>query len=320
MDDLFARIMEAHEAIRPQVIVTPLEHSQRLSDDIGCEVLLKCEHFQRTGSFKIRGATNKMRLLAPEARRSGVTTASTGNHGKAASFAGAKAGVPVTVYMSSMADPTKMAAIRALGARLEIVEGNAVAAELRARRDAETQGKIYISPYNDPDIMAGQGTMGVELAEQAPDLDAVFVATGGGGLIGGTGTALKGLNPKTRVVGVWPTNSPVLLRSLQAGKLYEAEECDTLSDSTAGAVEPGSITFPIAQKVIDATIEVSEAEIAGAMRIIAETERWMVEGAAGVALAGLIKCAEAYRGKKVAVVMCGRNIALQTFLKAVGGG
>jgi threonine dehydratase len=317
MDDLFDRIMDAHRHIRPQVPVTPLEHSIRLSAEIGCEVLLKCDHHQPTGSFKIRGATNKMRLLSPQARRAGVTTASTGNHGKASAFAGARAGVPVTVYMSSAADPTKMAAIKALGADLVTVDGNAVKAETLARRHAGEQGQVYISPYNDPDIMAGQGTLGVELAEQAPDLDAVFIATGGGGLIGGTGTALKALSPKTRVVGVWPANSPVLLRSLQAGKLIDVEEFDTLSDSTAGAVEPGSITFPIAQKVIDETVEVGEAEIASAMRKIAETERWMVEGAAGVALAGLIKCADAYRGKRVAVIICGRNIALETFLKAV---
>lgn len=317
MDDLFDRIMDAHRHIRPQVLRTPLETSMRLSAEIGCEVLLKCDHHQPTGSFKIRGATNKMRLLRPEARRAGVITASTGNHGRASSLAGAKAGVSVTVYMSSAADPTKMAAIEALNADLVTVEGNAIEAELLARRHAGEQGKVYISPYNDRDIMAGQGTLGVELAEQASDLDAVFIATGGGGLIGGTGTALKRLSPQTRIVGAWPTNSPVLLRSLQAGKLIDVEERDTLSDSTAGAVEPGSITFPIAQTVIDETVEVSEAEIAGAMRRIAENERWMVEGAAGVALAALIKRADAYRGKRVAVLICGRNIALESFLKAI---
>jgi len=319
VDGLFDRIMEAHQVIRPQVSVTPLERSQRLSAEIGCEILLKCDHFQPTGSFKVRGATYKMRRLGPEARHTGVTTASTGNHGRATAFAGALAGIPVTVYISTTADPTKMTAIKALSAELIMVEGNAIAAELLARRRAGEQGKIYISPYNDLDIMAGQGTLGVELAEQAADLDAVFIATGGGGLIGGTGTALKGLSPHTRVVGVWPTNSPVLLRSLQAGRLIQVEEFATLSDSTAGAVEAGSITFPVAQKVIDETVEVSEAEIADAMRMIAETERWMVEGAAGVALAGLIKRADAYRGKKVAVVICGRNIALETFLKAMAG-
>ena len=317
---LLDQILDAHTAIRPQVLVTPLEHSARLSAALGANIHLKCDHLQPTGSFKLRGATNKMRLLGDEARRTGVTTASTGNHGQAAARAGALAGVPVTVFVSHSASPMKMAAIRALGAELRIVDGTALDAELLARRTATETGKTYISPYNDLDIVAGQGTLGVELTEQAPDLDAVFVSVGCGGLIGGVGTALKGLRPRTRVVGVWPENSPCMLRALEAGELIDVEEQDTLSDGTAGAVEKGSVTFPICRAVIDERIAVSEAEIASAMRKIADAERWMVEGAAGVAFAGLVQAAERYRGAKVAVVLCGRNIALDTFLKAVSAG
>ena len=198
-----------------------------------------------------------------------------------------------------------------------IVDGPPLEAELLARRQAAEHGKVYISPYNDLDVIAGQGTLGMELVEQAPDLDAVFLSVGGGGLIGGVGTALKALNPRVRVVGVWPQNSPCMLRAMQAGQIVDVEEQETLSDGTAGAVEPGSVTLALCRDVIDETVTVSEAEIGRAMRMVADAEHWIVEGAAGVALAGLVKRAESFRGQKVAVVLCGRNIALEKFLYAI---
>jgi threonine dehydratase len=315
---LVDRILSAHRAIRPQVLVTPLERSNRISTTLGCDVFLKADHLQPVGSFKLRGATHKIHRLDAAARRAGVITASTGNHGQAVAHAGVRAGISVSVYVASSTVRSKMDAIRALGAELVVVDGPPIAAEQQARQHAAAQGKIYISPYNDLDVVAGQGTLGVELHEQMPGLDAVFISVGGGGLIGGAGTALKALSPHTTVVGVWPENSPCMLRAMEAGMILDVEEADTLSDGTAGAVEPGSVTFPICQTVIDGTVTVTEAEIAAAMRCIAEAEHWIVEGAAGVAMAGLIKTAAAYRGRKVAVVLCGRNIAFETFLAAVG--
>jgi threonine dehydratase len=318
MSELFPRILEASTAVYPQVAVTPLEPSALLSAELGCEVLLKYEHMQRTGSFKFRGATNKVRLLNAQQRHAGVLTASTGNHGMAVARAGALAGVPVRVFVSNTAAETKLAGIRALGAELVLVDGTHLDAELAARRKAEESGLVYISPYNDLDVMAGQGTLGVELIKQEPALDAVFVAVGAGGLIGGVGTALKALDPRVRVVGVWPEASPCLLRALEAGKIIPVEEHETLSDGTMGAIEPGSVTFPVCQSVIDERVVVSEAEIANAMFQLAQDEHLMVEGAAGVALAGLVKQAPAYRGRKVAVVLCGRNIAPKSFVAAIG--
>jgi threonine dehydratase len=282
-------------------------------------VLLKCEHLQPTGSFKVRGAANKVRVLDEAARRAGVITASTGNHGQGVARAAALAGVAVTVYVGAATAPQKMAAIRALGAELVVIDGPPIDAELAARRQAELQGKTYISPYNDLDVVAGQGTIGVELARQAPELGAVFVSVGGGGLISGIGTALKGLSPHTRIIGVWPENSPCMLAALEAGAIVDTVEQPTLSDATAGAVEAGALTFPICRDVIDATLTVTEAQIAAAMRTIAQTDRWMIEGAAGVAVAGLIKAAADWQGRKVAAVVCGRNIALDKFLRAVSG-
>jgi threonine dehydratase len=314
LDDLFAKIVEARRYSLP---ATPLDYSPVLSGALGCEVFLKCEHLQPTGSFKIRGASNKIRLMGLSDRRKGVITASTGNHGKAVAHAARAAGVAATVYVTASTARGKMEGIRALGADLVVIDGTPLEAELQARKAAAAQGRIYISPYNDIDVVVGQGTLGLELLDQAPDLDAVFISVGGGGLIGGAGTALKAVRPQIDVVGVWPTNSPCMLRALQVGAIIDVEEYPTLSDGTAGAIEPGSITFPICKAVIDNMLEVNEAEIAASMQRIARANHGMVEGAAGVALAGLIQRADAYRNKKVAVVLCGRNIDAEVYLSAV---
>lgn len=314
---LFDRILQADVGIRPQVAVTPLDLSTGLSALAGCEVLLKCEHLQPTGSFKIRGAANKIRVLDEAARRAGVITASTGNHGQGVARAGVLSGVAVTVYVGSSTLPEKIAAIRALGADVVTIDGPPIEAELQARYQAQLQSKTYISPYNDLDVVAGQGTIGAELARQEPRLDAVFVSVGGGGLISGIGTALKRLSPDTRVIGVWPENSPCMFEALKAGAIVDTVEYPTLSDATAGAVEAGSVTFPLCNEVIDESVTVTESEIASAMRTVARTDRWIIEGAAGVAVAGLLKCAAAYRGSKAAVIVCGRNVALDKFLNAM---
>lgn len=318
-DGLFETIREAHAAVRPQVRVTLLERSHVLSADLGCEVHLKCEHLQETGSFKFRGATNRLRSLDERQRAAGVTTASTGNHGLGVARAGQLAGVQVTVYLGNETKPERIEAIRARGADIVMVEGPPGLAETTARAAAKREGKVYVPPYNDLEVIAGQGTLGIEIHEQLPEVEAVFIVVGGGGLISGVGTALKNLDPQVEVVGVWPENSTCMLGALEAGEIIDVVEHDTLSDSTAGAIERGSITFPICQQVIDTRIVVTEAEIAAAMRRLAAADHWMVEGAAGVALAGLVKKADRYRGKTVAIVLCGRNIALDTYLAAIGG-
>ncbi|WP_432322751.1 threonine/serine dehydratase [Yersinia enterocolitica] len=317
MNTLFDAIKEAHQALRPQVRVTPLEYSPLLSQHSGCEIYLKCEHLQHTGSFKFRGASNKLRLLTDEQRQRGVITASTGNHGQAMALAGKLAGVKATIYAPEQAAAIKLEAIRALGGEVELIPGDALNAELAADSAAQQQGKIYISPYNDRQIIAGQGTCGMEMVEQQPDLDAVFVAVGGGGLISGIATVLKKLSDKTQIIGCWPANATSLYTSLENGKIQEVAEQETLSDGTAGGVEPGAITFALCQQLIDQKVLVSEQEIKDAMRLIAHTDRWMIEGAAGVALAAALKLAPQWQGKKVAVVLCGKNIVLKKYLRAV---
>ena len=322
MPDLHHRIMQAHAAIRPAVPVTPLQHSPGLSALLGCTVLLKAEHLLPTGSFKLRGATNKLRILGAAARN-GVIAASTGNHGLAVAHAAAAHRIPATIFVPETASPAKTSAIQALGATLAAIPGPPIAAELEARRQSEITGLPYISPYNDIDVIAGQGTIGVELHDQAPGLDAVFVAVGGGGLVSGIATALEAASPsrspsrtRTRIVGVWPENSPCMLRAMQAGAIIDVPEHPTLSDGTAGAIEPGAITLPLCTRLIHETVTVTEPEIARAMHQVADIERWIIEGAAA-ALAGLVASAPRYRGATVAVILCGRNIALPTFLAAI---
>lgn len=310
-------ITEAHTALRPQVAVTPLTLSSRLSDLSGCEVYLKCEHLQHTGSFKYRGASNKLRLLDPVQRQRGVITASSGNHGQGLALAGQALGVPVSVYTTTQASSYKLEAMRALGAEVISLDLDPLGAELEAGRQAQLQGKPYVSPYNDYQIIAGQGTVGMELFEQQPELDAVFVAVGGGGLISGIAAALHGLSAKTRIVGCWPANSPALHASLAAGRIIEVDEEETISDGTAGGVEPDSVTLGLCQRLLSQRVLVSEAQIKAAMREVAASERWIIEGAAGVAMAGMLALAEEYRGKKVAVVLCGRNIVLEKYLEAI---
>ncbi|WP_174848287.1 threonine/serine dehydratase [Yersinia artesiana] len=317
MNTLFDAIKEAHQTLRPQVRVTPLEYSPLLSQHSGCDIYLKCEHLQHTGSFKFRGASNKLRLLTDQQRQRGVITASTGNHGQAMALAGKLAGVKATIYAPEQAAAIKLEAIRALGGDVVLIPGDALNAELAADSAAQQQGKIYISPYNDRQIIAGQGTCGMEMVEQQPDLDAVFVAVGGGGLISGIATVLKKLSDKTQIIGCWPANATSMYTSLENGQIQEVAEQETLSDGTAGGVEPGAITFALCQQLIDQKVLVSEQEIKDAMRLIARTDRWMIEGAAGVALAAALKLAPRWQGKKVAVVLCGKNIVLEKYLGAV---
>ncbi len=298
-------IRAAWERIAPLVRETPIEPAVSL----GGGVWLKLEHLQHTGSFKFRGASNKIARLGADQTAHGVIAASNGNHGLGVAAAAADCGIPAEVYVSSQVSPVKAARIRALGAQVREVGDDPLTAELAARRDAERRGVPFLSPYNDLDVIAGQGTLAVELHRQLAAIDAVFAAVGGGGLIGGIGTYLKAVSPRTEIVGCWPETSPVLLRCLEAGRMIEVPEQPTLSESTAGGLEPGSITLDICRGVIDRAVLVSENEIHEALHRMLASEHWLVEGAAGVAVAAYRKEAERYRGKRVEIVLCGRNVS-----------
>ena len=303
-----AAIAAAAERIAPRVRRTPVERCAWLSDETGAEVRFKLECWQRSGSFKLRGAANRLLLLDAEERARGVVAASTGNHGAGLACAAAELGVPVTVFAPRTAAPAKLAAMRRAGVEVETVGEDCVEAEAAARRAADASGRPYVSPYSDPQVIAGQGTVGLELDEQLERLDAVLVAVGGGGLIGGVAAWLKARRPGVRVIGCSPAASAVMEASVRAGRILELPSQPTLSDATAGGLEPGSVSFPLCRELVDEWVQVSEEEIAAAMRRVIGEDHLLVEGAAAVPVAAMRKAAPALAGAAVAVVLCGANL------------
>lgn len=316
LDELPADIARARERIAPHILNTPTTHALWRND---LELHLKCEHLQHTGSFKLRGALNRLHHLTDAERDRGVIAASTGNHGQGVARAAQAFDVQATVYVPEDAAPVKIAPMRAMGVEVRTVAGDGLAAELAARSASEETGQVFVSPYNDPLVVAGQGTIGMELDEALPRLDAVFVSVGGGGLISGIAAWLKHRQPDVQVFGCWPENAPTMARCLTRGAIHAVDETETLSDGTAGGVEEDAITFDSCQAFIDEQVFVTEPEICAAMATLAVEERWIVEGAAGVALAGCLKQTDELRGARVAVVLCGRNIAFEKFLGAIRG-
>ena len=318
--DIYKNVIAAYDRIRDHIRRTPCEKSLTLSNESGAEVFLKCENWQATGSFKFRGATNTVLTLDSAAKTRGIITASTGNHGAAVAMAAASADVVPTVFVPNNCSPAKLKNMELLGAKIEKVEGDAFAAEQAAIDAAKTRGMDYISPYNDMRVMSGQGTVAIELMEDIDRLDAVFVAVGGGGLIAGIAGYLHNVAPSVEIVGCWPKNAPAMYECIKSGSVIDVPEEPTLSDGTAGGVEPGSITFAPCRDLINRHVLVEESEIVSAMKLLAGNARMMVEGAAGVAVAAFAQVAADYRGKKVAIILCGRNIALDKYLSIVGSG
>ena len=310
MTGLVQAIREAHDRIEPFVRRTPSELSRPLSRMADGEVFLKLECFQETGTFKLRGATNRLLTLDGEARARGVVAASSGNHGLAVAAAAARLGLPCIVFVPENASRSKVAGIQARDVDLRHHGEDCVETEAFARRYAEELGMTYVSPYNDPLVVAGQGTVGRELGQQVPRLDAVFVSVGGGGLASGVGTWLKSVRPSIEVVACSPEASPTMHRSLEAGRVVLPEVGPTLSDGTAGGLEADAITLEICQRVVDRSVLVSEDAIAAAMRLMMARHHVLVEGAAGVAIAGWAKERERLKGKRVAIVLCGANVSL----------
>ncbi len=308
------KIVEAEKRIRPYLRETPVEYSYVLANMTGCEVYLKLENIQITGSFKARGALNK--ILSLQSSKAKIITASTGNHGLGVANALAVVKKEGTIYLPKGASPAKVEAIKMRGAPVEFYGENSDETEQYVRKLSETTGQIYVSPYNDEEVVAGQGTIGVELLRQVPELDAVFVSIGGGGLIGGIASYLKAVNPNIEVVGCLPENAPAMYECIKAGKIIEVPEKPTISDGTAGGLEPGSITFGICQKYVDSYITVTEEEIISAMKLVIKHQHLIIEGSAGVAVAALIKDKERFKGKKVAVIICGGNVS-ETVLKSL---
>ena len=314
--DIRKEILAAEKRIRPHVRKTILDFSPAFSTLTGANVYFKLENLQYTGSFKVRGAMNKVLSLTAARRQRGVVTASTGNHGAATAFSLGKFKADGIVFVPQDASPDKIQAIERLGAEVRLYGRDGAVTEAYARRFAQKHGMTYISPYNDPQVIGGQGTVAIELAKQLDPIDIVFVALGGGGLISGIAAYLKSIRPEVKIVGCSPANSQVMIESIKAGKILDLPSLPTLSDGTAGGVEPDSITFDLCRALVDDYETVTETEIKESLRQYLRFHHIMIEGAAAVALAACLKQSDRLSGKNVIVVLCGANISLET-LKSI---
>ena len=264
----------------------------------------KTENFQQTGSFKLRGALSKLTTLDTDTE---VITASSGNHGIACSHAAKTTGHRLTVVLPETVATAKLEKIRSYGTRVVLHPGDSGKAEQHARALAAESGCVYVSPYNDATVMAGQGTIGLELLEQLPVIDNLFISLGGGGLVSGIGSVIKSKSPGTRIIGVSTINSAALEASIRAGRVVETEHHQTLADGCAGGVDDDALTLPIASEVIDELVHCNEAAIADALYQLAWEEKMLVEGAAALAYAGYLANAKAYARQVNVVLLCGAN-------------
>ncbi|MCV3271328.1 pyridoxal-phosphate dependent enzyme [Roseobacter sinensis] len=306
----------AQRRIAPYLAETPCIPSRRHFTD-GTGLVFKAENLQRTGSFKFRGALSKLTALGPDTP---IITASSGNHGLALSTAAQITGHALSVVLPHTVAREKRDKIEALGVRTILHSDDSGLAEQHARALAETDGKIYVSPYNDETVIAGQGTIGLELLQQVPKLDVVFISMGGGGLISGIGSVLKAFSPETRVVGVSTANSAALDASIGAGRVVEVRHQETLADGCAGGIDEGTLTLPLATEVIDERVTCSEDQIADGVRALAWEEKMLVEGSAGLALAPWRLDPARYAGLASAVVLCGANFDRDTILPVIAAG
>ena len=314
--DMPREVLRAEERIRPFIRETLLDHSHYFSEKGGANVYFKLENLQHTGSFKARGAINKLLSLTDDERQRGVVTASTGNHGAAVALALRKCGARGIVFVPENASPTKVANIERLGAEVRFFGDDTADTETHARRYALEHQATFVSPYNDPQVIAGQGTIAVEIFRQLERVDAVIASLGGGGLVSGIASHLKAVSPATRMYAASPHNSQVMIQSVKANRILDLPSQPTLSDGTAGGVEHDAITFEMVRDRVDDLITVTEEEIASALREFLEAQHMLLEGAAAVALATYLKCRRDLEGQNVVVVICGGNIGLDV-LKSV---
>jgi len=310
-------VREARERTKDYLSPTPLEFSRYLSDQIDGEVWLKLDLVQKTASFKYRGAVNKVLSLTEEELDNGVVSASTGNYALAVAEAMRQRGRRATIYVGKDIEDSRLELLRAHGLDLVVYDGDAWGAEKEARRVGVEEGKTYVSPYNDPIVVGGQGTCGLEISEQLPDVDAAFFACGAGGLLTGSSGWLKSHNPDIETYGVSPANSPVMYESLRSNKMITMDTQQTLADTCAGGVDLDSITLDLCRRYVDEILLLEEDEIAASIRLLFEQHRLVSEGSGALGIGGLLQRKEQFKGKKVVAVVCGRNIDLEVFKRII---
>ncbi len=314
-----ADIEQARAMISGTVRRTPLNTSSDLSEITGVSVHLKLEHLQITGSFKLRGAANAVSRLGEEQRRRGVICVSTGNHGRGLAFAARRAGVRCVICMSRLVPQNKIDGIEALGAEVRIVGDSQDDAQIEVDRLVSEQGMTMVPPFDHPDIIAGQGTLGMEIIEQAPETETVLVQLSGGGLISGVAAALKALRPGIRVIGVSMERGAAMYECLQAGRPVHVEELPTLADSLGGGIGlDNRFTFPMVRELVDDIVLVNEREIAQAIRHAYWRERQIIEGSGSVCLAA-VQSGKVRPSGPTVVLLSGGNIDMNLHHRIVSG-
>ncbi len=312
-------VVEARELIREHLFLSPCPHSTLLSEQLGCEVYLKLDNMQATGSFKERGAANKLASLSAEERDNGVIAASAGNHAQAVAYHGARLGISTKIVMPVGTPLIKVTRTKNFGGEVVLSGSNFDAAYKHALEVQKTEGRTFVHPFDDPAIMAGQGTVGLEVLEQVPDIDAIIVAVGGGGLAAGVLAAVKETHPHVQVIGVEPQVLPSMKTALQNNAVIELSEAQTLADGVA-VRKVGHLTFQQIRHYIDDMVTVSEAEIARAVLILLEQEKTLAEGAGAAALAALTSGRVKLPGKKVCLLICGGNIDVNVISRIIDRG
>lgn len=317
--DIPKEVQIAESLIRPHIRETPLEYSPFLSTLSGCQVYLKLESIQITGSFKLRGALNKILSLSDQQKKPGIITASSGNHGAAFAYILNKFNIKGTIFLPENASSSKIDYLRLFGANIKQYGSDCVLAEEEARKSAEKKDLIYISPYNDIKIIGGQGTIGIELERQIKKIDAVLCPVGGGGLISGVGGYLKSKNPKLKIIGCQPENSAVMYKSIKAGQIVDIPSLPTVSDGTAGGIEQGSITFELCRNYVDDFYLVSEKEIKQAIKLMIEKHCLLIEGGAALPLAVFLKNLSIFKKKNIILILSGSRISRQKLAEIICG-
>ncbi len=309
-------VAEAAHALRRYLPVTPLQQSFALTEKVGCPVFLKIETTQPTRSFKVRGALNRVLHLGPEERRAGVISASAGNHGQGVAYAARTFDLPATVYVPIGANEGKVTAMRRLGARVVAHGRTFNDANLEALRVAATTGAAFVHAYDDPEVVAGQGTAGLELLEQLPDLDTVICPIGGGGLISGIAIHLKARRPEVRIVGVEPSGAAAMHASHRAGQLVVLDRVETMADGLAAST-PGPLTFAVCEALVDELVLVEESELLRAVRVLLQWEHLLAEPGGAAATAALLYHYRPGPGERIAVLVSGANVADQVLVQAL---
>ena len=309
-------IYAASGRIKSTVCKTPLEPSHSLSALVGTEVRLKMENLQHTGSFKLRGAANVLASLNADQRRAGVIAPTAGNHGLGLACAGHAAGIPVSIFLPFSADPIKVSAMKSYGAQVTFFD-DIEDARQEAIVAAQQSGATFVSAYNNQQMIAGGGTVGLEIMEDWPDADVILVNIGGGGLASGIATAIKGINPAAEVWAVQSEASPTFERWKEAGEAIPVEISSSIAEGISGYIETEAITWPLIRDRVDRVLLVSEAEIKAAMLLMLNLHSHVVEPSGVPAVAAAIRYAKELSGRKVVCVVSGRNISGSRYLKLV---